>query len=963
MGASTPPKSTAFQGGPLPLRAALFGLFLSGVAGLIDEVCWVRRSSFVFGSTTHALTTVLMVFFLGLALGGFWFGRLAGRMRRPLRTCAWLEIALALLVLVTPLAFDFVDRIYGGIVRALPPDSPWLLLARGGLVSVILLPPAFLMGGTQPLFARQFVRDPHGIGRSIAWIYALNTLGAAVGALLAGFLLLPLIGLRGSLAAAAVLNVLAALVLLFTRAGAIEPAKAEAARAPVRRGVRLVVAALLFATGFVALGEEVLWARFLAPLVGNSVHTYSLLLALVLIGIVIGSALVARASDRMRSRALVFGVLQVVSGLLVWLLLKLPPSWWRSLGGELATASVLLLPPAVLSGASFPLAVRMVVGTPAWAGIGLGSMIAVNTVGGILGSILVGFFLLPYVGIEGALRVCTGLSLVAGFVAWIALAREDSPVSRGTRVTTVAMAVAAILAWLAIPAVFPTRVPADFLADRASLVAYREGFEANLAVVRRDTGVLVLEIDRWWQGQDRKTHQVMAAHLPMMLHTKPKRVLLVGVGAGQTPERFTMHPIERLDCVDIEPRVFELVRANFANGWMADPRVRLLPLDGRNYLMHTAGRYDVISLEVGQLFRPGVASFYTLDFYRRARERLAPGGILAQFVPLPFLSPDELRGTIATFLEVFPEATLWYNTSELLLIGSGGAPLRLRQERVAEVLADPKIAHDLEWSLWGGPDRWLSRPEVVYGSFLCGPRGLAALARGGILYRDDRPVLDYAVSRPKDHERREITTLPLLRAQLEPFEAVEPGLPDAVVQTASRVREENLAEVIAAAYLRDVDGARERGDITGATEALRQALAAQPGNLKANRLMGDAMLLSRRFDEAERYYRQALAISDRDPQVHAALGLVCLVQERFAEAATYYRVAIALGEDHAEWRNNLGAALGRLGDLPGALEQFERALVLEPGLADAHRNAEQTRAAIQAGLPGAPDSGAAGSRP
>ncbi|MGH7723911.1 MAG: hypothetical protein ACREOU_00640, partial [Candidatus Eiseniibacteriota bacterium] len=213
-----PPSSS----GPT-LGYILLGLVLSGAAGLIDEIAWIRRSSLVFGSTTHALSTVLMVFFLGLAIGGAVSGRLSERVRRPLLVCALLEVALAILVVLTPLAFDMVEGLYGGLYRSLPAGSPLLWGARAGLIAILLLPPTLLMGATLPLFARQFVRTADRIGFSIAGLYALNTLGAALGCALAGFGLLPAIGVRGSLWAAAALNLIAAAIMVSARAAAVEP--------------------------------------------------------------------------------------------------------------------------------------------------------------------------------------------------------------------------------------------------------------------------------------------------------------------------------------------------------------------------------------------------------------------------------------------------------------------------------------------------------------------------------------------------------------------------------------------------------------------------------------------------------------------------------------------------------------------------------------------------------------------
>ncbi|MGH7787346.1 MAG: fused MFS/spermidine synthase, partial [Candidatus Binatia bacterium] len=210
----SPPDAPYRSVGGLRSWGALFGLSLSGAAGLIDEVSWIRQSSLIYGSTTYAISTVVMVYFLGLAAGSWMFGRLAGRVRRPLRLCGGLEIGLAGLVLASLPAFTRVEGVYGQLYRALPADSALLWLARIGLVASILFAPTFLMGGTLPLFSRHLVRDPARMGGALAHLYAINTLGGAVGCLVAGFVLLPAVGMSGALVIAALLN-LAAGALMF----------------------------------------------------------------------------------------------------------------------------------------------------------------------------------------------------------------------------------------------------------------------------------------------------------------------------------------------------------------------------------------------------------------------------------------------------------------------------------------------------------------------------------------------------------------------------------------------------------------------------------------------------------------------------------------------------------------------------------------------------------------------------
>ena len=505
-------------------------------------------------------------------------------------------------------------------------------------------------------------------------------------------------------------------------------------------------------------------------LIANTVYTYTLTLTVVLVGLVLGSVLASLFFDRTIHRARYFGGLQVLLGLVVLVLMMLPSDIWRRLGEEWWIYAVLLLPPAVLGGASFPLAVRMVVEEASAASGGTGKIAAVNTLGGIAGALAIGFVGLPFFGLESSLLFITGTSLAVGVAAWLWLDRTSALAVKAAFIGLFSCA------WLAVPYLLPTRLPADFLGKREELVDFREGYGSNLAVIRQDRG-LQLEINRWWQGRDRKTHQVMAAHVPMLLHPDPKRVLLVGVGTGQTAARFLLYPIDRLECVDIEPTIFSFIRPHFDSSWMEDPRVELIGADGRNYLRHTPSTYDVISLELGQLSRPGVASFYTIDFYRQVKRRLRSGGFLVQFVPLSLLTADHFRSTVQSFLAVFPHSLLWYNTSELLLIGSG-ENFAIDRAIVEGRLSSKKIRRDLEYSHWGGPLYWLNRSQVFWGSYLMESGGLAKLANEAPVYGDDRPVLDYAVARAFVNRTNALPTLDLLQKHLQPFATLMPIGPE-----------------------------------------------------------------------------------------------------------------------------------------------------------------------------------------
>ncbi len=931
--------------------------FVSGVSGLIYEICWIRRAALVFGATAPALGTVLAVFFGGLALGSWLGGRASQRTRRPLRWYGRLEIALAALAVGATAALGAVDAAYGACYRALAAQPVLLAIARPLLVAVALLPPTILMGATLPLLCRHFVTARDRIGASVGGLYALNTLGAAAGCAAAGFRLLPALGIWGCVALAAALNALAGGVVLALRAPRAAAAAAPrnrpasprspdaaAATPPLARQAALV-GALFALTGLVALAGEVLWTRFLALLVRNSITTYTITLTVTLLGIVLGSALAARLSDRASRLGLAFGTLLAAGAVAVVTLVHLPPDLWRRLGPGLPTFLGLLLPPAVASGACLPVAVRLVLRDPELAAAGVGRLVALNTLGGIAGSVLASFVLLPALGLDGSLRLITGLGVVGGAVAMLALGRDT--VSRRERLGRGALALVLAALWFAAPRLMGTRLPADYLAPRPLLQAWAEGQAATLAAVRRGEN-LTLYIDRLWQGQRDKDHQIMAAHVPMLLHPDPRRVAVVGVGVGQTASRFLMYPVERVDCVDIEPAIFPFIAAQFDATWLSDPRVRVVADDGRTFIAHGRGAYDLISVEVGQTFRPGVEAFYTREFYRDARARLREGGILAQFVPLDFLDATSLRRIVATFLEAFPRAVLWYNTSELLLIG--GDRLRLDPARLALVETDPRLRAELAYSQWGGEARYLDHLGAFLGGFLCGRDALVRLAGGAEPLRDDRPVLAYATAAVREENMNAAPLAALIARLAQPVgEALDGAVSPAVLSEAATVQRLNLADISSAAHRHLGEKMRDGGDVSGAIAELQTAQALNPESIEVTRLLADATMQAGRTDRAVSLYRRALEGRPGDLLVQRGLAGALLRLGQAAEAEALLRPVAQQRPNDAQAWNTLGAALAGQRKFAEAAACFRRALAIDPQDASAAQNLQRASRAAQGG--------------
>jgi spermidine synthase len=851
--------------------------FASGFAGLSYEICWIRKACLIFGATTFAVSTVTAVFFGGLAIGSYLFGRYSEKVQRPLMIYSLLEVSLGIVALFNPLFFSWTEELYRSFYPVFMGSFAMLSLTRIALVTVVILPPTILMGATLPLFCRYYVVSKDKISLSVALLYGLNTLGATVGCAVTGFGLIPSIGVNETIWLAGIVNIIVGCISY--RVQSLTPlsdapnSESSLSVAGVKTTMGrdgIIISGLFFLSGFVALGNEVLFVRYLSLLIHNSVYTYTLTLTITLTGIVLGSVLISGIGDRTQRRAFIFGMAHVLSALMIWSLLMLPAVWWQGIMSKLNTPShvwiflLLLLLPAVLSGISFPIAIRMAFDCPSLAGARFGKMYAFNTFGGIIGSLAVGFIFLPHAGLQKSLLLTTGLSILIGSSAWLFLERAVS-----FRVRTALIAFGLII-WFAIPYASGTRLPTDFLhTEMQEIVDFREGDGANLAVTKfTDNNELALEIDRMWQGNNLKNQQIMAAHVPMLFHPDPKSVLVVGVGVGKTASRFLFYDVTRLDCVDIEPGLFDIVRMNFDSSWMNDRRVRLITEDGRNYINNSNSNYDVISIEVGQTFRPGISSFYTVDFYRHVRERLNRGGVVSQFIPINLINVAEFRSLVRTFLEVFPNSILWYNSAELLLIGSPSDRLILSSERLNSLSIDGPVKKDLFYTYFGGPDFYLNRLDVFLAGFLCGPDSLAKLTAQAQVYRDNLPTLEYLTA--SQGSTKPETIVNLIAQNLDPSSLIQrENLAGTTLNKIQDIRTLYLNDLYAMNLVHLWTDRVERYNVP----MLRRAVDLSPYNITIRLLLANALRQQGQMAEAQKNQDESLRI-DPDWKVSEVLGRV-----------------------------------------------------------------------------------------
>ncbi len=871
---------------------ALFfpAVLLSGGAALVYEVVWSRQLSVFLGITLHAHAIVLAAFMAGLALGSRSLGALCDRTepeeRASYRLFASIEGGIAVYGLASALVFPKLSELYAGLAGAVGPAGT---IGHGTrfLVAIVALGiPTFLMGGTLPVLVRarlllsakpaksarsarsarsaKSVRSDDGLKpeadpaetgtNAVASIYAVNTLGAAGGALAAGFLLLPKLGTTGSLLVAAAANGAVAL-WAWTRSlaeastvakttavpGAAKtthsPESVRADVGPAAGAQRLLVALAVF--GGSALALQLAWTQALTHLVGASAYAMSLVLATYLAGLGLGSSgagLVARLSGRaggskairIQTWAALLAAAAASAATLASLAVfeRLPAFLVRSfranpdfelvpiLTAGLGAAAAMLALPTLLFGALTPLLLELyrkrqtagalvrrpgtrpmtqLVAEPIVQPIGVA--LAANAAGTTLGALLGGFWLLPTFGLQRTILIgAAGLAVCA----WLVVSSTQPSQRRSLALAAVLVGGWAIAAW-ALPAWSPavatsgpflnaTRLldglPEDgtesgaaaragfnrWLDERSSVVFYREGAIGSVAV--RDVGEeRLLVINGKTDGSrlgDRRT-QLALGHLAALLSPDPESVLLVGLGTGMTAAAVAAHGrVARLDVVEISPEVVEASRYFGAEnrGILLDGRLRLHAADARNYLLTSDRRWDVIISEPSNPWITGVANLFTREYFELAASRLAPDGLMAQWIQGYGMARRDLRSLLATFASVFDEVTVWCpQPGDLVVIGSS-TPRMLDLERLEKAAITPAGVQDFHAGSWDGPDALLR-------TFLLPSADAREFANGAPINSDARPLIEFGAPRNLYRE----TTIPNLNDLLAQSSAEEVPVP------------------------------------------------------------------------------------------------------------------------------------------------------------------------------------------
>jgi len=702
----------------LPLLLLLFAG--SGCSALIYEIVWYQLLQLVIGSTAVSLAVLLATFMGGLCLGSMALPRiLSVRRQHPLRVYALVEMGIGICGILVLFGMPLVDQVY---VAAMGHGLPAMLL-RAVVAAACLLPPTVLMGASLPAASRWLETTPEGVSW-MGLLYGGNTAGAVFGCLLAGFYLLRVHDMATATLVAAAINGAVALISFgmasrtpHQAAAPEQPATPAAEAAPAAGSWPIYVTIAL--SGACALGAEVVWTRLLGLLLGATVYTFSIILAVFLAGLGMGSGVAAALVRGMARPRMAIGWCQLLlAGAVAWtayMLANSLPYWpinpllstspWYTFQIDLARAIWAILPAALLWGASFPLALGAVASRGGDAGRMVGGIYAANTAGAIVGALAFSMLLIPAVGTQGCERVLILLSAVSALFALAPL--EWPPRMKAGALLLAAATVGAVLLAMSVSGV-PSMLIAygrriTLSANHSEILYAGEGMNASIAISRWDDGAVQFhvsgKVEASTEPYDMRL-QRMLGHMPALLHSKPRSVLVVGFGAGVTAGSFVLHPeVQRIVICEMERMIPPVATRYFGrenNNVLHDPRVEMVYDDARHYVLTTQEKFDVITSDPIHPWVKGSATLYSKEYFELVKQHLNPGGIVTQWVPLYESDLSTVKSELATFFDVFPNGTIWGNDTagggyDTVLLGQAEAT-RIDVDQLQEKLERPDQA-------------------------------------------------------------------------------------------------------------------------------------------------------------------------------------------------------------------------------------------------------------------------------
>lgn len=700
--------------------------FVSGITALVYEIVWTRMLTLTFGHTVYSVSVVLAAFMAGLGFGSYVWGHVIDRAveqekRPPLLIYGYIEILIFAGSALLTLIFWKFHVVYAWVHQFLPHSPMLFAVIKVVLAFALMFVPTAFMGATLPIISKYYVTDNQRLGTQIGFLYALNTFGAAVGCLLTGFLFISLFGVVQT-------ALLASLANLVIGIGCIRihqenhPGEKLEFKLPRPQWPKVTWTPSLslwigisLVSGFTALAYELLWTRLLVFSIASTVYSFSMMLGVFLFGICLGSLLavpiIAKVADLRKALiAVQVGIgVYVVFTLFNMDALLSPP--WNSYNLDrpmttflryLKDSSALMLVPTILFGMNLPILIKFASGDHEHVGQGTGQVYAANTLGAILGSLFCGFIFLPFMGTEHSLIVVATLNLALAIVLF-----------RTGNYATPSMRKGLTTGMTALVLLFNIAMPGNLLnsffmrdsvgkRDQSSLMFFEEGLTDTVAVFKDTYGILDPDAKRLiTNGISMSASNVIAsrymklfAYVPILLRDNPEDVLVICFGTGQTTGAAGIMPgVKSVDSLELSASVLRAAPAfkKENHDVVNNAKVNIVLQDGRNHLLTTKKKYDVITGEPPPPRTAFTVNLYTRDFYEMARARLKPGGIVAQWVPLHSQSAREVDMHFKTFLSVFPHAQAWMSVAnEILLIGSD-QPIVIDFKKLQKRFQNPRV--------------------------------------------------------------------------------------------------------------------------------------------------------------------------------------------------------------------------------------------------------------------------------
>ncbi|MEK7846962.1 MAG: fused MFS/spermidine synthase, partial [Nitrospinota bacterium] len=783
------------------LLLAIF--FLSGASGLIYEIVWIRQLSLVFGVSSFAISTVLTVFMAGLGIGGYIFGRIIDKRGNPLKVYAILEILIGLYAILLPTLISFSEWLYIRLYGLTGQSFLLLSAERFLLSFFILIFPTIMMGGTLPLISRFLIRNENEIGVDTGIIYSLNTFGAVAGCIITGFYLIENIGVTNSLYLAAALNCIAgggAYVIDRSQGVKVSRGQEKKELKPLNpltlesSNPRIILLAFGF-SGMAALSYEVLWTRVLILILDNTIYAFSIILFTFLIGIAGGSFLFTKIpfnppllkgerGGLNREKILtLFAIFQILIGLMGFLSLLIFANynylssglntfiswivqsvgmgyWWGKILAAFLMTFLIMIIPTMLMGASFPAVSTIYLKDLKDVGKGIGGIYLVNTVGSIIGSFSAGFILLPLIGIQKSI-IFTGIIPLISGIALIFLPPLHPPLTKGGHregklVRYIVPASSLAVGFIIIVFIYrvgdiPKLISISKIDRGNEILYYKEGIAGTVLVSSQETDLTPFRkpVKRLWingdpiAGEFRGALQLerLQAHLPLLFHPDPKDALIICFGTGSTAGAVSDHNVNEIYAVDILKEVFNSGEY-FSEGnrnVLNDGRFKMIIEDGRNFLLTTDKKFDLITSEPPPPSNAGIVNLYSREYYMLCKSRLKEGGMVSHWIPLHHLSEDDFKMLVSTFVSVFPHSTMWFTKWDAIMIGSN-EKLSIDFEKLKERFNNKKIYESLR-------EIGISNPFQLLSAFMIDEDGLHKFVENIPVVADDNPYVEFTAPR------------------------------------------------------------------------------------------------------------------------------------------------------------------------------------------------------------------------